>query len=174
MSAIISIGLRLLPYLIFAGVLFGIGHSIFQSGVEREHNRVLAREAEVRQHEQIKLDKLKERIRQNEEAQRLTITEVQNNHAKEIDKLNDTVRKLSNRGLYVVADKCEAGGLPNTGKDQDPGKYVPGDSQRKIRLPEQIESDLWQQATDAGEIAALYNSCRAILLSPVCNIELID
>lgn len=173
MNAGLTLLIKALPYIIFTAVVLWVVNSIFQSGVERERNRIVAEQHEAEKKLDAKEKEYKEKIKKLEDLQQLKVMEVQNDHAKEIDKLNATVRKLSARGLYITASSCEDNGVHTTGKSEDTGEPIPGTKSGKVRLPEPIESDLWEQARDAGEVVALYKACRAVLLSPVCNIEII-
>lgn len=173
MNIAFSAVLRILPYVLFTVAVLWVVNSIFQSGVERERNRVVAEQREAERQIEAKEKEHQKKIRKLQDIQQFKLMEVQNDHAKEIDKLNATVRKLSNRGLYITASSCEGDRVQRAGEVKDTGQPVPGVDPGKIRLPEQIESDLWEQARDAGEVVALYKACRAILFSPVCNVQLI-
>ena len=169
-----TVFLRLLPALLVALATAWIFNSVFQSGIERERNKHEAREVEIRQEVEAKNKKLRAKVEALEAAQQLTIVRVQNENIKQIKKRDDTIARLSARGLYVAATRCEDSGLPGAGKGSGTGEPPAGTGGGRVRLPEAIERDLWDQARDASEVVELYKACREIVTSPVCNVELVE
>ena len=83
------------------------------------------------------------------------------------DKLNrdiNTVR-VANRGLWIDAQNCANRADETTGKAESTG--VGSGSTGRIKLPRQVEQDLWELAADAQRVVIQYETCRGVLLPMV-------
>lgn len=80
------------------------------------------------------------------------------------DKLNRDINTMraANRGLWIDAKNCSNRADAATGKTEDPG--IDGSGTGRIRLPGQIEQDLWELAADAQRVAIQYETCRMMLM----------
>lgn len=76
------------------------------------------------------------------------------------DKLNRDLNdvRAANRGLWINAEKCNDSG----GKDEDSAINSSGPG--RIRLPSEIEQNLWELVADAQEVVIQYETCRKTLL----------
>ena len=80
------------------------------------------------------------------------------------DKLNHDLNavRTANRGLWINAQNCANSTDAAAGKTEDPG--INGGATGRIRLPGQIEQDLWEFAADAQRVVIQYETLRTTCL----------
>ena len=71
--------------------------------------------------------------------------------------------RTANHGLWINAQNCANSNDAAVGRTEDPG--IDGGATGRIRLPGQIEQDLWGFAADAQRVVIQYETCRRALMS---------
>lgn len=80
------------------------------------------------------------------------------------EKLNrdlNAVRTV-NRGLWISAKNCSNSANEAAGETESTG--IGGSGTQRIRLPDQVEQDLWELAADAQRVVIQYETCRRTLM----------
>lgn len=86
------------------------------------------------------------------------------------EKLNRDLNavRTANHGLWINAQNCANNTDATAGKTEDPG--IDGGAAGRIRLPGQIEQDLWGFAADAQRVVIQYETLRMACL-PLVKVE---
>ncbi len=92
------------------------------------------------------------------------LTGALNDEIKAREKLNNDIATINrtNRGLWIDAKNCRNRTAETAGKVE--GAEVGSSGAGRVRLPEQVENDLWQLAADAQRVVIQFDTCRKTLL----------
>jgi len=92
------------------------------------------------------------------------LTGALNNEIKAKDKLSRDLADINrtNRGLWIDAKNCRNSANETTRKTESAG--ISGGETGRIRLPSQVEQDLWELAADAQRVVIQYETCRQTLI----------
>lgn len=98
------------------------------------------------------------------EKQTNALTEALQNEITAKNKLHndiDTIRR-ANRGLWIDAKNC-ANQATGKSSDENQSASIGDGGTGRVRLPEEIEFDLWKYSEDAQKVVIQYNTCRKTL-----------
>jgi len=157
---ILSIFVRyVLPGLAIAGGVAFLAFESYQKGDRNGADRVtlewqkdiIARMAERDE----EMEALRKRSLEMQRVNERNNKQLEERHNEKIQKLNSSIVKLRNRGLYVTATACS-----DSGTGEAKGTGVGGKTPNRIRLSEEDEGSLIRIAEDAQGVVAQYETCR--------------
>lgn len=146
---------------ILPGYLYYRSHLI-EIGIEKERAIWLKKE----QAADLKVAQLKADLEKLNQKHQDELIKIQNEYYESTEKLNDDISKLSSRGLYVTATKCESRErMPET--DNSTGLHAGGAG--RVRLSGEDEENIIALVRDAQLVAEQYKTARQLILSrPDC------
>lgn len=157
---IISIVLRLLPYIITVAVFVGVVawgiNSAYEHGrkIERlewmEHEEILKRQADIR------IAQIEYEVRTEREKADRRATQIIGEYANEIEKLYTDLNSASDKRLYISAKKpiCEADRNAMPSSNEDTGS---DNREIKFEIPETLGRAIWNDYIYAAGIEIKHN-----------------
>ena len=157
----LSIVLRLLPYIAAVSLVVGVGWYTIDSAYEHgrkmerlewmEHEEVLKRQADIR------IAQIEYKMRTEREKADRRATQIIGAYANEIEKLSTDLADAADNRLYITtkADACETDRSAMPSSNEDTG----GDN-REIRfeIPEQTGRAIWQDYKFAAGLEIKHNA----------------
>jgi hypothetical protein len=147
------------------GLLWFIGHGIHDNGRKVERAVWLKKEAKRSDELAKAIADATKAIDAEREKQTTALTEaLKNDQIKAKDKLNNDLAgvRAANRGLWIDAKNCADRAAGATKEAQGTG--FGGSEAGRIRLPGQIEQNLWELAADAQRVVIQYETLRKTCL----------
>jgi len=157
----LSIVLRLLPYIIaiavFVGAVGWIVDASYEHGrkIERlewmEHEEIIKRQADIR------IEQLEYKMRTEREKSERRATQIIGAYANEIEKLSADIADAADHRLYITAkaDSCEADRNAMSSSNKNTGV---NDGEIKFEIPEQTGRAIWQDYKFAAGLEIKHNA----------------
>ena len=145
-------------------VLWFIGHGIHENGRKVERAEWLENETKRSDELAKAIADARKAMDAEREKQTTALTEALNDQIKAKDKLNNDLAgvRAANRGLWIDAQNCADRAVGATKETQSTG--LGGGETGRIRLPGQIEQNLWEFAADAQRVVIQYETLRKTCL----------
>lgn len=168
----VSIVLRLLPYIAAVSLVVGVGWYTIDSAYEHgrkmerlewmEHEEVLKRQADIR------IAQLEYRMKTERDKADRRATQIIGDYANEIEKLHTDLNSVNDKRLYITAKAtaCEADRNAMSSANKDTG----GDGGRvRFEIPEETSREIWRDGILVEKLEDKHNALtRLIKSAPHC------
>ena len=157
----VSIVLRLLPYIAAVSLVVGVGWYTVDSAYEHgrkmerlewmEHEEVIKRQADIR------IEQIEYKMRTEREKSERRATQIIGAYANEIEKLNAGLNSAHDKRLFIAAKaaSCEAGRNAMSSADKNTG--ING-GEIRFEIPEQVGRAIWQDYKFAAGLEIKHNA----------------
>ena len=157
----LSIVLRLLPYIAVVALIVGVGWYTVDSAYEHgrkmerlewmEHEEILKRQADIR------IAQLEYKMRTEREKADRRATQIIGAYANEIEKLNADLNSAHDKRLYITAkaNACKANRVAMSNSNKNTGVNA---GEIRFEIPEQVGRAIWQDYKLAAGLEIKHNA----------------